>query len=87
MGRGKYPSYPMLESAVVVADSELPDSLRGRFQRVFIQHYQNTHDEQVFFALNEQMHKGIICDSRPYVSDFGERSIGESVHAYYYQRQ
>jgi len=76
--------FPMSESAVVVPDSELPVSLRGRFQRVFIQRDHDTGDEQVWFALDGR--SGIVCDSRKQVHDFFLWSMADGVHAYRYQR-
>jgi len=82
--KAKIPSFLMSETAVIVADSELPVSLRGRFQRVFIQQDRATNDEQVFFALDGNT--GIICDSRTHVRGFLVCSMAEGVHAYRYQR-
>jgi hypothetical protein len=77
-------SFLMSESAVMVDDSELPVSLRGRFDRVFIQQDRVTGDEQVFFSLGEET--GIVCDSRKHVREFFVCSMAEGVHAYRYQR-
>ena len=49
-------------SAMVVSDSELPNSLRGRFQRVYIQKVPESDVEQVIFALGP--YRGIVCDGR-----------------------
>ena len=77
-------SFLMSESAVMVDDSELPVSLRKRFDRVFIQQDRVTGEEQIFFSLGKQT--GIVCDSRKHVREFFVCSIGEGVHAYRYQR-
>ena len=77
-------NFLMSTSAVIVDDSELPASLRGRFDCVFIQQGRVTDDEQVVFALPERT--GIICDSRKHVSEFFVYSIADGVHAYRYQR-
>ncbi len=82
--RGKDHSSPIPETDVVVADSELPVSLRGRFLRVFIRDGRVPGDEQVFFALDERT--GIVCDSRKQVREFFVCSMAEGVHAYRYQR-
>jgi hypothetical protein len=88
LGDGAKDRIPLLlDSAMVVADSELPDALRGRFRRVLIQKDPSTGDEQVIFVLNEQMHTGIICDGRPYVREFFVCSMAEGVHTYHYQRE
>ena len=76
--------YMLSETAVVVVDAELPESLRGRFRRVFIQRPPNSDGEEVMFALGDNT--GIVCDSRKYVRDFWVCSMAEGVHAYRYQR-
>jgi hypothetical protein len=77
-------SFLMSESAVVVDDSDLPVSMRGRFDRVFIQQDRGTSEEQVFFSLGERI--GIVCDSRKHVREFLVCSMAEGVHAYRYRR-
>jgi hypothetical protein len=77
-------SFLMSETAVMVDDAELPVSLRGRFDRVFIQQDRVTGDEQVYFSLGERT--GIVCDSRKHVREFFVCSMAEGVHAYRYQR-
>lgn len=77
-------SFLMSESAVMVDDSELPASLRGRFDRVFMQPDRTTGEEQVFFSLDERT--GIVCDSRKHVREFFVCSMADGVHAYRYQR-
>jgi hypothetical protein len=74
----------VVESAVVIDDAELPDSLNHKFQRVFIQKSPVTGDEQVVFALGSD--RGIICDNRTNVSGFFVYSIADGVEAYRYQR-
>jgi hypothetical protein len=82
--RGEYDGFPASMTAKIVADAELPVSLRGRFQRVFIQQDPVTGDEQVIFALERL--KGIICDRRKHVKEFFVYSMAPGVHAYRYQR-
>ena len=82
--RGKDDHFIVAADAVVVADADLPVSLRGRFQRVFIQKASAISDEQVVFALEEQ--RGIICDSRKDVHEFFICSMADGVHAYRYER-
>ena len=74
----------MSENAVMVNDSELPVSLRGRFASVFIKQDRATGEEQVYFSLGERT--GIVCDSRKHVREFFVCSMAEGVHAYRYQR-
>jgi hypothetical protein len=51
--------FPVYESAPVVEDTELPPSLRGRFQRTFILTNPPTSNELVVFAFDHET--GIIC--------------------------
>ena len=81
---GKDRSFLMSENAVLVEDSELPVSLRGRFQRVFIQPDHDSGERQVYFALDERT--GIVCDSRKDVREFFVCSMGDGVQAYRYER-
>ncbi len=76
--------FPMSESALLVADSDLPESLRGRFHCVFIQEDQKIMGEQVFFALGK--YNGIVCDGRKYVRELFICSMADGVHAYRYER-
>jgi hypothetical protein len=71
-------------SALVVSDSELSTSLRGRFQRVYIQKLPDRDVEQVIFALGTD--RGILCDRRKDVREFFMCSIADGVQAYRYQR-
>lgn len=71
-------------SSVLVADGNLPVSLRGHFQQIFIDTDLSTGNEQVVFALGEE--NGIMCDSRKDLNGFYFRSIGNGVHVYRYER-
>ena len=71
-------------NAVLVDDSELPVSLRGRFDSVVIQQDQDTGEARVYFALDGR--RGIVCDSRKQVRDFYVCSMADGVHAYRFQR-
>jgi hypothetical protein len=71
-------------SSVLVADVNLPASLRGRFQRIFIEKNQDTGDEQVVFALGKEI--GIMCDSRKDLHGFYVYSMADGVHAYRHER-
>lgn len=82
--RSKNDDFIVDTSAVVVSDSELPGSLRGRFQRVFIQKVPFSDEEQVVFALGPE--RGIICDGRKDVREFFVCSMADGVEAYRYQR-
>lgn len=75
--------YSVTSFAFVVRDSELPASLQGRFERIFIQKNQNTGEEEVLFALGRRW--GIMCDSRKNVHDFYFYSMADGVEAYRYQ--
>jgi hypothetical protein len=72
------------QDAMVVSDTELSVSLRGRFQRVFVQKSPVTSEEQVVFALGSNT--GIICDSRTHVHGLFVCSMADGVQAYRYQR-
>ena len=82
--RDKDDHFIAAQDAVVISDTELPESLRGRFQRVFIQKSPVTGEVQVVFALGSTT--GIICDSRTHVREFFVCSMADGVHAYRYQR-
>lgn len=71
-------------SALVVSESELPNALRGRFQRVYLQTTPESGDLQVVFA--KRRDRGIICDSRKSLRQFFIYSMADGVHAYRYQR-
>jgi hypothetical protein len=71
-------------SALVVLDSELPVSLRGRFKQVYIQKVPDSDVEQVIFALEPA--RGILCDGRKDVREYFACSIADGVEAYRYQR-
>ncbi|MFI5305442.1 MAG: hypothetical protein ACHQYP_11700 [Nitrospiria bacterium] len=82
--RGNYSDVLMSDNAIIIDDSELPVSLRGRFVGVYIRSGLTSPDDVVVFALG--MQKGIICDNRKYVSEFYFHSMGDGVHAYRFQR-
>lgn len=82
--RDKDDDYPGFDASVVVANAELPISIRGRFKRIFIKRNPNTDDEQVVFVLNRET--GIICDGRKNVRDFTEYSMVDGVEAYWLRR-
>ncbi|HWY29718.1 MAG TPA: hypothetical protein VNX46_03125, partial [Candidatus Acidoferrum sp.] len=71
--------FPADSSAVVVEDTELPASLRGRFQRIFIETDPSTGNEAVIFAVDHET--GIICEDHvraPYYA----YPIADGVEAY-----
>jgi len=76
--------FVVFESAKCIPDAELPNSLRGRFQRVLIQQDPTEKGLQVFFALDRT--RGIVCDNRKVTRGLFEYSMAEGVHAYHYQR-
>jgi hypothetical protein len=78
------PGFFMSEDAVVIEDSELPISLRGRFARVFIEQGRHAGEQQVYFSFDERT--GIVCDKRKHLREFFVCSMAEGVHAYRYQR-
>ncbi|SRR6266480_2484647 len=82
--RDKDDHFMVAQDAMVVSETELPSSLRGRFERVFIQKSPVTADEQVVFALGRTA--GIVCDSRKDVHEFFVYSLADGVQAYRYQR-
>jgi hypothetical protein len=75
--------YSVSEFAFVVRDSELPASLQGRFERVFIQKDPSTSEEEVLFALGRQW--GIMCDNRKNVHEDYFYSMADGVEAYRYE--
>jgi hypothetical protein len=62
----------------IVAKTELPPSLRGRFKRVYIIRCGN---EDVVFAVDDKC--GLVCDGTRKALDPGLCYIGDHVHAYW----
>ena len=75
--------YSVSQFAFVVRDSELPASLQGRFERVFIQKNESTGGEEVLFALRREW--GIMCDGRRNVREDYFYSMADGVEAYRYE--
>jgi len=75
---------PVSERSVGVADSELPDALRGKFQWVAIDSTIGVDVEPVYFALDG--FEGIVCDDRPESRGAHFYSLAKGVHAYRYMR-
>lgn len=71
--------FPVLDTNVVVEDTELSASLRGRFQRTFILTDPVTTNELVIFALDHDT--GIICGNDVPMPDYAYR-IADGVEAY-----
>lgn len=71
--------FPVLDTNAVVVATELPASLRGRFQRTFILTEPSTMNELVIFALDHET--GIICGNDVPVPDYAYR-IADSVEVY-----
>jgi hypothetical protein len=82
--RSKDDHFDVGPSALEVSGLELPNSLRGRFQRVYIQKLPDSTVEQVIFALGPD--RGISCDGRKNVCGFFSCSIADGIEAYRYQR-
>ena len=82
--REKDDGFVVAPDALVVAEAELPESLRGRFKEVFIQPRSDSREYQVVFALEKS--KGIMCDNRKHLREFFFCSMADGVHAYRYQR-
>jgi hypothetical protein len=70
-------------SAVAVEDTELPTSLRGRFQRVFIQTDPSTGAKEVIFALDYET--GIICENHVQAPSDAFQMIADGVVIYHYE--
>lgn len=71
--------FPVLDTNVVVEDTELPASFRGRFQRTFILTGPSTTNELVIFALDHET--GIICGNDIPVPDYAYR-IADGIEVY-----
>jgi hypothetical protein len=71
--------FPVYRSAPVIEDTELPPSLRGRFQRIFILKDPSITNELVVFAFDHET--GIICGNSGPVPDFAYR-MADGVEAY-----
>lgn len=69
---------------LLIAERELPESLRGRFDEVFLRVAATDGRVQVYFSLGPRY--GIVCDDRPKVRNVSECSIQAGVHAYRDQR-
>ncbi len=70
--------------SVLISEAELPESLRGRFDEVFLRVTATDGRVQVYFSLGPRY--GIVCDDRPKVRSISECSIQAGVHAYRDQR-
>jgi hypothetical protein len=71
--------FPVLDTNVVVEDTELSASLRGWFQRTFILTDPVTTNELVIFALDHVT--GVICGNDVPVSDYAY-PIADGVEVY-----
>ena len=69
---------------VLINQSELPESLRGRFKYVGLTRSNEGDKPEVMFAFS--LREGIVCNSHAFEKDFFHYSIGPYVHAYRYQR-
>ena len=76
-GRDYFPV--LLDTNVVIEDTELPVSMRGRFQRTFILMDPSTTNELVIFAVDHET--GIICGNDVPVPDYACR-MAEGVEVY-----
>ena len=76
-GRDYFPV--LLDTNVVIEDTELPVSMRGRFQRTFILMDPSTTNELVIFAVDHET--GIICGNDVPVPDYAYR-MAEGVEVY-----
>jgi hypothetical protein len=70
--------------ARVVNDSQLPQNLRGKFQRVLIDTGNDSGPLGVFFEL--ETNRGILCSTNRYRSDFWRCSVADGVYACRYVR-
>lgn len=71
--------FPVYHPTTVVENTELPTSLRGRFQRTFILKDQSTTNELVIFAFDHET--GIICGNDVQVPDY-VYPMADSVEVY-----
>ncbi len=69
---------------ILIAEAELPESLRGRFDEVFLRTPGTGGQVQVYFSLGPR--SGIVCDDRQKVRSISECTILAGVHAYRDQR-
>ena len=76
--------YSPWKDVQAVDESELPESLRGRFASVLVRTVPGTKLEQVIFTVDSR--NGIFCDDRKYVRERSVCSIADGVHAYRFMR-
>lgn len=75
----------MKKRHLILFESELPESLRGRFSYVALQRSDEEGDTtEVAFALNAR--EGIVCDSKLRRKNFFYYSLIPYVHAYRLER-
>lgn len=74
---------PFWHCAAIVAESELPQELRGRFRCVGLS--TDSGDIAVYFECEPQI--GIVCTERAFKNDASHRQIADNVYAYHYQRK
>ena len=73
---------PLIRCAAIVAESELPPELRGRFRCVGLN--SNSSDIRVYFECEPQV--GLICTKTALENDAFRHQIADGVYAYRYQR-
>jgi hypothetical protein len=77
-----FPYTPLTEESILIADSELPADLRGKFRRVGIT---TTYDRvQIVFEVEPQ--EGIMFGECSDPEGFFHYELGEHLYAYRYQR-
>ena len=73
---------PLTRASAIVAESVLPQALRGRFRCVAVS--TNRGNLEVFFEYQPQI--GIVCTKEQFENSFFHHRIADGVYAYHYQR-
>ena len=73
---------PINHPAAVVAESELPQILRGKFRCVTV--CTNRGNTEVFFEY--EPHIGIVCTPAEFSKTVFHRKLADGIYAYHYQR-
>lgn len=82
VSRGNDNYFPIVDSAIIVDDSDLPISIRGHFQRVFIQPDPFTGDYVVIYAVDHET--GIIFGNELRLPEYAY-PMGDGLETYHYE--
>lgn len=76
------PYSALVQVSSIVAESELPEALRGKFRYVLVT--KNRGSTEVFFVSEREI--GIVCSKKHLEKDYSHYRIADGVYAYHYDR-